>query len=130
MWQWDETERQPFTLELCETELSIRAEILRQLLSAGAYMNGVELAVCRAVALKLISFAVAWLDSRLDLASVTSGKSDVTLELAVQELVEAKHQVVRHDLSPKELVMALDSAAGLLQKAQKACDGWPGALPS
>jgi uncharacterized membrane protein YccC len=130
MWQWDETEGPPFTLQLCETELSIRAEIIRELVSTGGRMSHVELAVCRAVAVKLLMFAVAWLDSRLDLACVTSGQSDVALELAIQQLVEAKNQIVRPNLEPDELVAALDFAADLLRQVQKSVSGRLGSLPN
>jgi hypothetical protein len=130
MWQWDETEGAPFTLELCETELSIRAEIIRELIATGGKMNPIELAVCRAVAVKLLVFAVSWLDSRLDWASLTSGKSDLTLELTIQHLVEAKDRILRPELEPRELVEALDFAGDLLHEAQKACNGRLGGLPN
>ncbi len=128
MWQWDESDGPPFTLELCETELVIRADILRQILSSGLHLNLVELAVCRAVAHKLLAFAVAWLDSRLDLANVTTGSADLDLELTLQNLVEAKNEISRPNLEPDQLVLALESASGHLHVAQRACRTRLGAL--
>jgi hypothetical protein len=128
MWQWDEGDGPPFTLELCETELVIRADIIRQIVSAGLHLNLVELTVCRAVAHKLLVFAVAWLDSRLDLVNVTTGGADIDLELTLHNLVEAKNEISRPNLQPDQLVEALESAAGLLHVAQKACRGRLGAM--
>ena len=130
MWRWDETDGPAFTLELCESELSTRAYIIRQMLTCGIEMNLVELAVCRAVAVKLVAFAIAWLDSRLDLANVASDHADPRLEIAVLQLVETRDEIARNDLEARELVLALDAAAALLHDAQKACTGRLGSLPN
>ena len=82
------------------------------------------------VAVKLLGFAIAWLDSRLDLTQVAAGLANPTLELAIEHLVEAKNDIARHKIEPGELVDALNSAAQLLHETQKACTGRVGALPN
>jgi FtsZ-binding cell division protein ZapB len=130
IWRWDETEGPPFTLELCESELRIRAYLIRQMLACGFDMNLVDLAECRAVANKLLVFAIAWVDRHLESEDLDSVGAIPTLELCVRRLVEIKNELARPNLGARQFAEGLDSGAALLHEAQKAWNERVGPLPN